>query len=124
MRQRRQQGTLLRSKHLVFFSRSKYHTFSGEEDPRFDMAETDPETRKSLTKYYSMDFAEILVGWKIRLSDGRVGTILNCRKRFMRAAVYDVSLTDKAFTEQIVLNRKSRKNRRKYMDFELISKEF
>lgn len=107
-------------------SRTRYHTFTGELDPRFDsdLEQLDPESRKNLIKYYSSDCPEILIGWKVKLADGRTGTVLSCRKRFMRAAIFDVSFIDKTLTEEVVLNRKNKKNRKKYIDFELISKEF
>ena len=106
-------------------NRSRYHTFIGEEDPRFDFDEAEnPERVKSLTKYYSIDFPDILVGWKIRISDGRVGTVVNCRRRFMRATIFDVQFEGKTCLESIVLNRKNKSNRRKYIDFRLISKDF
>lgn len=127
MRQIKPLGTYLTSFEKLFvYSKTRYHSFSGEEDPRFDsdLTRMDPESRKSLTKYYSIDFPEILIGWKIVLCDGRAGTVLSCKRRFMRAAIFDVSFTDKTFSEQVVLNRKAKKNRRKYIDFELVSKEF
>ena len=109
-----------------FASRTRYQSFPGEEDPRFDaeLLNLDPDARKNLTKYYSIEFPEILVGWRVRLLDGRSGTVLSCKRRFMRAAIFDISLTDRNSTEQVVLNRKGKKNRKKYMDFELLSKEF
>ena len=110
----------------MYGSRTRYETFSGEEDPRIDqeLLSMDPESRKNLTKFYSIDYPKILIGWRVRLSDGRVGTILGVRHRFMRAAIFEIALTDKTFTDQVVLNRKNNKNRKKYIDFELLSKEF
>ena len=104
---------------------SRYAQFLGEDDPRFDFDESDnPERVKSLTKYYSIDFPEILVGWKVKLSTGRIGTIVNCRRRFMRATIYDIAIEGKSSTEWIILNRKNKSDRRKYIDFDLISREF
>jgi hypothetical protein len=105
--------------------RSRYHTFIGDEDPRFDFDEAaNPERVKALTKYYSIDFPDILVGWKVRISDGRVGTVVNSRRRFMRATIFDIQFEGKTSLDSVVLNRKNKSNRRKYLDFGLISKEF
>ena len=112
---------------LVFnWSRSRYFDFAGEEDPRFDpdLYEQDPDQVMSLTKFYSIDYPEILVGWKIRLSNGRVGTVVNCKRRFCRATRYDVLFPEKALQESLILNRKNNPNKRKYIDFELVSREF
>ena len=99
---------------------------TGEEDPRFDpeLYERDPEQVRSLTKFYSVEFPEILVGWKIRLANGRVGTVVNCKRRFARATKYEVLFEDKALQESIILNRKNKSNKRKYVDFDLLSREF
>jgi hypothetical protein len=110
----------------MIYIRSRYFDFTGEEDPRFDpdLYESNPEQVRSLTKFYSIDYPEILVGWKIRLVNGRVGTVVNCKRRFARATRYDVAFPDKAFQESIILNRKNHPNKRKYTDFELLSREF
>lgn len=104
--------------------RSRYHSFVGEEDPRFDFDERDPERVKSLTKYYSIEFPDILVGWKIQLADGRKGIVINCKRRFMRATIFDIAFEGKSSPEGVILNRKNNSNRRKYIDFDLISREF
>ena len=105
--------------------RSRYHSFRGEEDPRFDFDESeDPERVKSLTKYYSIDFPDVLVGWRVHLADGRRGVIVNCKRRFMRAARYEIAFEGKSSPEAVVLNRKNHSNRRKYIDFDLVGREF
>lgn len=105
--------------------RSRYHNFTGEEDPRFDFDEiADPERVKSLTKYYSIDYPDILVGWRISLSDGRRGVVVNCKRRFLRATTYEIAFEGKSRPEKVILNRKNNSNRRKYKDFELLSREF
>jgi len=114
------------SRKPVILSRSRYFDFTGEEDPRLDpdLYERDPDQVKSLTKFYSVDYPEILVGWKIRTANGRSGTIVNCKRRFCRATRYEVLFTDKALQETMILNRKNNPNKRKYIDFDLISREF
>ena len=105
--------------------RSRYHSFRGEEDPRFDFDEhDDPERVKALTKYYSIDFPDVLVGWRVNLADGRRGVVVNCKRRFMRAALFDIAFEGKSSPEPVVLNRKNNSNRRKYIDFDLVSREF
>jgi hypothetical protein len=83
----------------------------------------DPESQKSAIRFYSVDYPEILVGWKVVVND-RKGIVLNCRRRFGRSAIYDIAFQDTAFTEEVVLNRKNKTNKKKYSDFELVSKEF
>ena len=104
--------------------RSRYHSFVGEEDPRLDFDESDPERVKSLTKYYSIEFPDILVGWRVPLADGRKGIVVNCKRRFLRATTFDIAFEGKARPETVILNRKNNSNRRKYIDFELLSREF
>jgi hypothetical protein len=105
--------------------RSRYHSFTGEEDPRFDLDElNDPERAKSLTKYNSIDYPDILVGWRVQLADGRRGVVVNCKRRLMRATIFDIAFEGKSRPEAVVLNRKNSSNRRKYIDFELLSREF
>jgi hypothetical protein len=107
-------------------SRSRYRTFVGDEDPRidFDTCAESPERVKSLTKYYSVDFPDILVGWRVKLADGRVGTVVNFKRRFLRATVFEIAFEGKARAEPILLNRKNKANRRKYIDFELLQRDF
>lgn len=106
-------------------SRTRYHNFVGDEDARFDFdGSDDPERVRALTKYYSIDFPDILVGWKVRLAHGRVGTVVNCRRRFMRTTIFNIQFDGKIMPEEVILNRKNKSNRRKYVDFSLISREF
>ena len=106
--------------------RSPYQSFAGDEDPRFDpeLFDRDPEHVKSLTKFYSIEYPEILIGWRIKTSTGRSGTVVNCHRRFARATKFHVVFTDKTVQESIILNRKHKTNKRKYIDFDLVSREF
>jgi hypothetical protein len=104
--------------------RSRYHSFVGEEDPRLDFSDRDPEELRSLTKYHSAEFPDILIGWRIQLADGRMGVVINCRRRFMRATTFEIALDGKPRPESVILNRKNDSNRRKYIDFRLVRKEF
>lgn len=107
-------------------SKRRYRTLSEDDNLPFDadLYERDPEQARSLTRAYCVEYPEILIGWKVRLMNGRVGTVVKCRRPFMRATRYDVTFSDRASPETIVLNRKHKSDHQKYIDFELVSREF
>ena len=106
-------------------TRSRYRNFVGDEDPQMDVNSADcPERVTALTKYYSIDFPDVLVGWRVKLADGREGTVVNYKRRFLRATIFEIAFEGKVRPEPVVLNRKNNSNRRKYIDFELLQRDF
>ena len=106
-------------------SRSRYRSFVGDEDPRSELdAAESPERVKALTKYYSIDFPDVLVGWRMKLSDGRVGTVVNMKRRFFRPTLFEIAFEGKSRPERVLLNRKNNSNRAKYIDFDLLQRDF
>jgi hypothetical protein len=106
-------------------TRSRYRNFVGDEDPQMDFNSAEsPERVTALTKYYSIDFPDVLVGWRVKLADGREGTVVNYKRRFLRATIFEIAFEGKVRPEPVVLNRKNKSNRRKYIDFELLQRDF
>lgn len=106
-------------------TRSRYRNFVGDEDPQMDFNSAEsPERVTALTKYYSINFPDVLVGWRVKLADGREGTVVNYKRRFLRATIFEIAFEGKVRPEPVVLNRKNKSNRRKYIDFELLQRDF
>jgi hypothetical protein len=107
-------------------NKRRYRTLSEDENLPFDddLYERDPAEARRLTKQYCVAYPEILIGWKIRLRSNREGTVIKCRRPFMRATRYDILFTDQGLPETVILNRKNKSDREKYKDFELVSREF
>lgn len=107
-------------------SKRRYRTLSEDDYLPFDadLYERDPEQARSLTRAYCVEYPEILIGWKVRLNSGRIGTVVKCHRPFLRATRYEITFSDRTTPETIILNRKHKADRVKYIDFELVSREF